>query len=663
MGVTRTTILFGILTAGALGGLASEVLADLAAKSMLRETLARHQGLIVATIGVEPWAGNLVLRRVRTRVGGVPVSIGTLRLPIHGLGPVTSARAAASETQTAPAGPSPTPPQPAPAAPGSVSADNVVVTSGPTTYRIKHIEMAGTSLSNGDLAALLDATTPGSLEVRLRRFKAAAIVIPEVAADDPTAGSERHGLVKQILLANVSAGKAAAGSAAETTFAIKDGQEAINGRTGAIEAAGLDLAQVAHVLSTTRVDDNEPILPLYDTLVVNALDVANVTRNSRISMTSLKQTAGKGRALKTDISAAGAAATQAGPTVPTDAKSAALFDDVAHSFVVGSLEVNDLASHNDSPDGATSFVASEVAIQDFADRKIGGMTVRGFRLDSPDAKFALATLDVGPFVIPPPQVSSAVAATSKTMVPPGKLEMGGVDVDVISRQKEKPDTATEIRFKVGHIGFASDGHPNEIPPKALFAFDGLSFDVPPNSASTQALYDMGYRNVNLSGTIASAYDADNQDLKVRDLSVDGANMGSIGLSLHLLNVTKGLLSSNQQIATASAMSVLAKAVDLKIANAGLFQKAIELKARRDGMTVADERDFGVDFFANKLPASLNDNAGAKTIGDAVAKFIADPRNLHISIESKEGLGVASMGLLTDPGALLDTLDIHASADE
>ena len=114
---------------------------------------------------------------------------------------------------------------------------------------------------------------------------------------------------------------------------------------------------------------------------------------------------------------------------------------------------------------------------------------------------------------------------------------------------------------------------------------------------------------------------------------------------------------------ASAIAVLAKSLDVRIVNAGLLEKAIALKAQQDGIGIAEERAFGVDFFQNKLPLILGDGAGVASIGKAVAQFIAEPKSLHVSLESKQGLGVGAIGMLGDPGALLDALDIKAAANE
>ncbi len=81
------------------------------------------------------------------------------------------------------------------------------------------------------------------------------------------------------------------------------------------------------------------------------------------------------------------------------------------------------------------------------------------------------------------------------------------------------------------------------------------------------------------------------------------------------------------------------------------------------MSVQQERDADIDFFANKMPMIANNNEKARLVGAAIAKFIADPKTLHVAIESKSGLGAAAIGLLGSPDLILDALDVQATADE
>jgi hypothetical protein len=61
---------------------------------------------------------------------------------------------------------------------------------------------------------------------------------------------------------------------------------------------------------------------------------------------------------------------------------------------------------------------------------------------------------------------------------------------------------------------------------------------------------------------------------------------------------------------------------------------------------------------------LGNSANAKTIGQAVARFVAKPGKLTISARTKDpaGLGVADLGSIGEPGAILEKLEVTATAE-
>ena len=668
MPTNAARLLPAALVAGALGLAGARGAAGIAAEAALARIVASHPGLHVGSLSLDPVAGRLELRDVATRVAGDDVSIRRLSLPV-GAATTGLVGVAAADPMVAPA---PAPPSGAqaptevpPVAPptpngGIIQADDVSITRGATTIRIKSIEMAGTSLSNADLAALLDPKAPGSVADRLRKVSAVAVIIPEIAVDDTTAGSERHGVIRRILLAKVVAGKAAAVSAAETSLALTDGQEAVNGSTGSFEAANVDLAQLAHVAETARTDAAEPILPLFDKAVINTVKLTNVTRNASLSAASLAATGVRARALAKGIAAAGATVSGATPMAGTpDPNTAALLRDLAQSFAIATLDGDDIASRSKASDGETSFTAAHIGLKAMDAGTVGAFEMRDFHLAGPAATLSIGTATVGAFDIP------QAGQPDRTAARPGQVDLRTIAVDVTTRDKTAPGKATQVKFTVDHFAAqqTGGGAATAIPTSGSATIDNLGFDVLADSALTRSLYDMGYRHVSLSCVLTSTYDPAVQELSVHRLAVEDPALGAVDVALLLSNVTQGLVSPNAQIQQASAIAILAKTLDLKVINKGLFDNALALKAQQDGISVADERQADVDFFANKLPMILGDGANARTIGGAVAKFVADPKSLHIALRSKEGLGVAALGMLGDPGAVLDSLDVQATANE
>ena len=348
------------------------------ARDGLTRALADHAGISVASFSVNPLLGRVTLRGIATEAGGWRIRIDALTLPFDRAGLVASAFADAPVTG-APNGPS-----------GTATADNVVIADGSATYRMKHIELDGTPLSSGDLAALLDPKSGAPIEDRLRKLTAAAVTIPEIAADSVNGAAEDHWTQTHILLAKVTGGRAAEASGGPASLATTDGKTASNFDIGAMQATGVDLVQIARVFVAARSDDSEQLRPLYDTFTATAIKLTDVTHGKAFTIASVKERDASGRALKGGLRATSLALARA---KPTDPDALAFLDDLLQSMAVGSVEVADVASAQ-APGGKTPeqdlHIADILAKQIGGGRTIGALELRDLRLLDEQAKIRLA---------------------------------------------------------------------------------------------------------------------------------------------------------------------------------------------------------------------------------------------------------------------------------
>ncbi len=626
--------------------------ADHAARHTVERVLASHPGWRVADVVVEPWSGRVKLRGLDTSSGATTVSIGTLDLPLRRdrFGLIGSAFAA-SPNKTPAAPPTP-PPRPdlSPVAPvkpsDTAAADNVVITSGTTTYRIRHVGLTGTKLTDADLATLLDARSETNPGARLKSLTAAAVEIPEIVGDDTTPGSRRHWSATKILLANVISGKAAAGSANGIAFAVTQGGETVEGTLGAMRGTGLDLPQIAHLLASRS--DKEPVLPVGETFGVEAIKLANVGKGTSVALAALKATAVSARPLRSDHAASGepdsAAKDQQTKDQPIEDRPT-LLEDLTLSFAVGTLDADDLAAAHKDAASNSSFAAKRLFLKDVRDGQ-GTGGVREAHLDQEDLHAAFGSIDFDDL--------STASPTGKGSSVKGMVAAGQIAVS--TRPRPGDADAAPLAFKVVHLAVAGD-----LPNDLAVAVDHLTFQAGNATATARTLSEVGYPSLDLSGALAARYDANAKTLAIDKLSVTGADMGTATLSLQLANAGGGLVSPNADVAEAAALALLVKSCDLRLDNAGFFEKALAWRAKNDAVSVADERALGVEFFTHTLPASIG-GSNAKVLGAAIGRFIATPKTLQVTASSKDGLGAADFGLLASPDVLLDRLDLHASAN-
>ena len=659
------------LATSALAFAAVEIQTNARAKSELDRLLAGRHDMTVSGISANVLTGRLTLSGLAVIAGPWHVSVGQLRLhlPESDVGFVSAAHA--FPTWNAPDD-KPAPVSPSTAARGSASAENVVITDGTTTYRLKRIDLAGTPLSNDDLAALLDPAKPDTVETRLRRLTAASINISEVATDSSVGATEQHWVQKQILLANVTQGKAAIGSVGASSVAVKSDDSASNIDIGSLQLAGVDMGQTAHVFAATRTDDGEKLMPLSDSVVANAIKVTDVKNRQSTTIGSIKEQGLKGRAFKTDLRTQSSRLSAAKPGDPAVS---AFLNDLLSSVSAKLAEIDDVAvtpSTGAEPADFPTFGVEQIYVRDIGEgQRVGEMRMRNLHFEGKQGRMAMASVNIGDLSLPLQKSAAGPTATAsqpdgapadQTMPLVAKLELADLHFDM--NVAAKGETEQRLAFAINHVDFSASGlEAGRLPAKSVASIGHVTYDVPLTDPSLQTLRTLGYRHLDVSSNVTSSYDVKQQTMAINKFVLGGIDMGSMELKLDLANVSDKIVSQNPEIQKASAIAVLFKDADLLVRNDGLIDKALQYRADLDGKSVEDEKKTYIDFVTNQLPLLAGGSPKLKPLEDALATFIAKPKTLHVAIAARNGLGAADVALLGDPNALLDVLDIQANAND
>ena len=290
--------------------------------------------------------------------------------------------------------------------------------------------------------------------------------------------------------------------------------------------------------------------------------------------------------------------------------------------------------------------------------------MRDFAFEGQTARFGLGSFALSDITLPAPGPRdanpSALAIDAYPFI--AKTEVGELAVDVAAPQEDGPPSP--VRFRVAHLGSTAERTADGFPSRGTMSVDHLTFDVlDGGSPGAREFLAMGYAKVDLSAAVASSYDRGQQTLSIEKLLIGGADMGAATLAVDFANVSPSILSANAAVARASVFAMLLKRVDLRLADNGLVDKAVALKAKQDGKTTAEERDAAADFLTTSLPQALGNGSGIKAIGAAAAAFVTAPKTLHVSLASKDGLGASDVGRIGSPDDLLSRLDIQAEANK
>jgi len=264
-------------------------------------------------------------------------------------------------------------------------------------------------------------------------------------------------------------------------------------------------------------------------------------------------------------------------------------------------------------------------------------------------------------------LAEADPADLRALVPTiGALRLSGLDFDVPNKSKPEEPKPQNIRFKVKDVELTADKPLNGIPTDLRLGVQNLALAVPPDAPENglKELAAMGYKTLDLSFLTAANWNEPANELVVREVSVNGADMGRATLKGVFGNVGKDAFNADSAIALVALVGATARTLDLTVENKGLFERAIAEAARKQKRTPDDlRREYGMAAMV-AVPAVLGSSPAAKNLAQAIARFIAKPGRLAISAKTKDpaGLGIADVAAVGEPAAILDKLEVTATAE-
>ena len=193
---------------------------------------------------------------------------------------------------------------------------------------------------------------------------------------------------------------------------------------------------------------------------------------------------------------------------------------------------------------------------------------------------------------------------------------------------------------------------------------GLVIEPSPDSELGKNLAEFGYSRLELAMVIGADYQADAKKFSLDELTIDGAKMGSIGLKANFGDIDPGLFGSDSSARMTALFGCSISSLELKVVNAGLFEKALAYYAKQQGASVDALKEQWSAMTGQMAPMLLGGDPSALKVAAEAQKFIASPKNFTISLKAKNGaLKAADFMAISDPAAFVKKLDIAAAANQ
>jgi hypothetical protein len=168
----------------------------------------------------------------------------------------------------------------------------------------------------------------------------------------------------------------------------------------------------------------------------------------------------------------------------------------------------------------------------------------------------------------------------------------------------------------------------------------------------------------MSLLVAANWNEATNEISLKEVSIQGQDMGSLSLTGLLSNVTKDVFNADTAIATVALIDAKAKTVDLVVENKGLFERYLAKAAKEQKTTPEALRRVYASATAVALPALIGSSEQTRSLSQAIARFIAQPNRLFINAQAKDASGLSVIDILglTDPKAALEKLNVSARTE-
>jgi hypothetical protein len=550
-----------------------------------------------------------------------------------------------------------------------LSFDRLELKTGLSILKADAIEIENANLSADALKALFTEQAPAQQADALAKFDADRITIKSLRQETSINGQVSASILRNVVLTGIKSGVAESLKADGGTFGSGDGNEAQAGTMGAITATTIDLG-VLIAGGATKSGKRDDFRTAYGEVILTSIATdapqGPAVSIDRISIRDFRiKTSEQGISAVAERIIRRQSTTGAPPSTDADINAMALdMVDLFAGFAIGTSD----ASQIKIEDKKTGEYARINHILYEGDLSGKGQHIRmdGFEGAFEGSRVRIGSVEQSGYSFGP--VYDSIRSTASkpntklseadplSFVPIiGKFEIRDVTIDTT----DVPPVHAGLRSMVLSVDNPTGG----IPKSVDLAFDGLFGPIPSdsNEPTIDNFIALGYRDVSLSGTLRLAIDEKAKMFKTEAL-ISGENMGAVGVTANLINVPVDLLMRNPSAALIAFAGARVKDLSLTVENRGLVDRLVDQDAIKTKRSPQEVRKNYAAVASASLQIYLGMSPNAKTLTQAIAKFIDKPARLSITAKAKnpDGVALAEGATAESPAQLLEAFDLMIS---
>ncbi len=259
-------------------------------------------------------------------------------------------------------------------------------------------------------------------------------------------------------------------------------------------------------------------------------------------------------------------------------------------------------------------------------------------------------------------VLMAVGASGES-VPKGRLRrLTWESLDIVAPDTQSgPGKTIHVALATAEVQGSYDGDTLKHGSTKL---TGLVIEPSPDSEFGKDLAALGYSRVELSLVVGADYQPESKKFSLDELTIEGAQMGSVRLQANFGDIDPGLFSADNSARVTALLGCSISSLEIKVVNAGLFEKALALYATQQGASADALKQQLSAMTGQMAPMFLGGDPSALKVAAEAQKFIETPKSLTIAIRAKSGaLKADDFMAISDPAAFVSKLDIAAAANQ
>lgn len=570
--------------------------------------------------------------------------------------------------------------------------ENVNVSFAGASYEAKRIEFSGVTSPRADIEAILSSSSPEPLAARFGRISARQISAPEIKITQKLGSETQTQVYKNVVATNVTQGRVASVSASAAAFRSDNPKDETLISYGQATINDFDLPGLIRLYEVKAETASAPLSRIYGAFSVDNVEITEAGKGLNLKIARVEGRDFMARPTLDSWMGTSTLLMELGEkddlSQEEESKVLAAAGDLLMAFDIGFVEAKgiEMKVPQDKNPSPLNGRIGRIAYTGTVGGQVADFRMEGMELFDDETRVRMNTLSLTGFSLAPTlngmlnlkgkSLKDLDAETARSLIPVlGTLRMSGIELDVPNKadgkdakgpKKTQPAKPERIKAAFKDFEFTADKPVGGLPSNLRMSLQNFSMALPAKSDDDgiRNLVALGYKAIDASYTIAASWNEATNEVLLKEVSLRAEDIGSLTVTGLIGNVSKDLFSADKATAASALIAARAKSMDIVVEDKGLFGRYLAKAAKEEKKTPEALRKSYSSAAGLMVAAFVGNSDHAKTLGEALARFIDKPGRLTISATPKNpaGFGMMDAMMASDPDAVLNKLNVSAKAE-